>query len=789
MAGFLSALGSMAGRAISGYLAHVQLVEGWRQRPAAQVRDAFAQYVRGHTPAGLAGFSASLSMLVKGSNNAELRAYAQSLLTHLRQPEAWVPPGSSLPAPELAMAVLPPEPAAPRPGSRQADVSDTPTAPATEAEVSQLFNRMDLWLTHPAASWPETIGNYLRSLSLDELGQFGVAATTIRERVQANMEAHERNRGNAWGHDFSDKAALFLATGGRPQADPDWQRRWQEFQQCQALNEAIKKAFAEDIAQRMVRLAQENHQAQQSAAAQAEARQQDRRRAADDLRVQAKALRADIPASVAAGLLQSARVPACELVLDRFEQLAGAYERGELSQADLVYRTQQQMKEFSRLASNPGPAGRRPDAQSPDPILRRAAWLDLQAGALKNDSMLECLGGVGPVTQEAFLGITTAMSRFQDTVGDSHEAHALQQAEVHLLRPAARQYQQLRQAAQPLLCTPLWEAAPASSDADVIFLAGREDLADMLTPLLAARGMRIAATPVGQGLGQARWNLLAASHVMVCDLRGAGGRPARPRAEAAYELGLALATGHAVVVVVNEDDTLPFDVDVEPLRLGADTALNQQRLGDALDSALYQAQRHGDVTLLSASLQALRQRVATHPKRAAWEHMGWLGDNLVQDRIAFAGACEQIARQWPQGRLQLLNPAWPGAYAQDDAPNCFHVMPFGPPWSNAARDTARRVCRDKGLHYGRGDEAADHRILHAIWQDICRAQVVLVDMTDGNLNVLTELGMAHALGRPTLMMQHAECSAPAPRHLEKLRTLRYGRDVSLSQLLHRRLPG
>lgn len=46
----------------------------------------------------------------------------------------------------------------------------------------------------------------------------------------------------------------------------------------------------------------------------------------------------------------------------------------------------------------------------------------------------------------------------------------------------------------------------------------------------------------------------------------------------------------------------------------------------------------------------------------------------------------------------------------------------------------------------------DPRIIRSIWDEICRATHVVVDITDFNANVALELGIAHTLGRRTLIV-------------------------------------
>ena len=178
-----------------------------------------------------------------------------------------------------------------------------------------------------------------------------------------------------------------------------------------------------------------------------------------------------------------------------------------------------------------------------------------------------------------------------------------------------------------------------------------------------------------------------------------------------------------------------------------------------------------------------------HERRAVIDGMGWLSPALASDPAGFAAACEQTLRLMPGRGWTLLRPSWPGAYPDPAAAQCFHVMPFGPSWADDVREHARAVCGELGLVYRRGDEADDGRIIHAIWEDLCRAHVVIADLTGANLNVLIELGMAHAIGRPVVAVEQHGQPGICPKNIEKLRVLEYADPAGLASVLTSRIPG
>jgi hypothetical protein len=241
------------------------------------------------------------------------------------------------------------------------------------------------------------------------------------------------------------------------------------------------------------------------------------------------------------------------------------------------------------------------------------------------------------------------------------------------------------------------------------------------------------------------------------------------------------------VIVTREGDSLPFDVDIAPCEMSGDATADEQALVTALDDAWYGQQRTSGMSCLAETHAFLDRVTRDHPRRRMLDVSGVLDGQQIDDPVGFAGCVKQIVREQGLRDLEVIFPAWPGRYPDDAAPTLFHVMPFSEPWSDDVRDAARGLCSGRGYLYRRGDESDEGRIIQAIWDDICAAHLVLVDLTGLNLNVLIELGMAHALGRTVLTVRQGSVRARLPRNIEKLRVLDYDGPASLSRLLEKRL--
>ena len=73
----------------------------------------------------------------------------------------------------------------------------------------------------------------------------------------------------------------------------------------------------------------------------------------------------------------------------------------------------------------------------------------------------------------------------------------------------------------------------------------------------------------------------------------------------------------------------------------------------------------------------------------------------------------------------------------------------------------------------RGDEVPDPRVIRSIWDEICRASHVLVDLSSFNANVALELGLVHGLGRHALVVGQDDTVRQLFPAVRKVRILPY----------------
>lgn len=108
-------------------------------------------------------------------------------------------------------------------------------------------------------------------------------------------------------------------------------------------------------------------------------------------------------------------------------------------------------------------------------------------------------------------------------------------------------------------------------------------------------------------------------------------------------------------------------------------------------------------------------------------------------------------------------------------PTCFTIMPFGDWFDDYFEDLYCPAIRAAGLEPKRADDLyRPSTIINDIWAYTQSAKVILADLTGKNPNVFYELGLAHALAKPAILI--AESINDVPFDLRALRVLVYDKN-------------
>jgi len=104
--------------------------------------------------------------------------------------------------------------------------------------------------------------------------------------------------------------------------------------------------------------------------------------------------------------------------------------------------------------------------------------------------------------------------------------------------------------------------------------------------------------------------------------------------------------------------------------------------------------------------------------------------------------------------------------------SCFIVMPFDPLYQTEYEKIIHPALLELEIKCIRGDEIySKQRIMDDIWSSIRSCRLVIAELTGRNPNVLYEVGLAHAIGKPVIILtRNAE---DVPFDLKDLRYLYY----------------
>jgi len=109
---------------------------------------------------------------------------------------------------------------------------------------------------------------------------------------------------------------------------------------------------------------------------------------------------------------------------------------------------------------------------------------------------------------------------------------------------------------------------------------------------------------------------------------------------------------------------------------------------------------------------------------------------------------------------------------------CFVVMPFSDPIGKYYDDLYKPAIEKAKLKADRADSDlyGTGKIIDQIWKGINSARILLAELTDRNANVLYELGLAHALHKPVVLVCSKANENDVPFDLRHVRVIYYDKD-------------
>lgn len=118
--------------------------------------------------------------------------------------------------------------------------------------------------------------------------------------------------------------------------------------------------------------------------------------------------------------------------------------------------------------------------------------------------------------------------------------------------------------------------------------------------------------------------------------------------------------------------------------------------------------------------------------------------------------------------------------------HCFYLCPFMEPFDSIYRDHAIKALKEEGFSIERADEIfGTQPIIEDIWEGINSASIIVADVTGRNPNVMYEIGMAHTVGKPVVII--AQNMDDVPFDLKQYRCITYEYTPPGCQLLKDKL--
>lgn len=121
-------------------------------------------------------------------------------------------------------------------------------------------------------------------------------------------------------------------------------------------------------------------------------------------------------------------------------------------------------------------------------------------------------------------------------------------------------------------------------------------------------------------------------------------------------------------------------------------------------------------------------------------------------------------------------------------PRLFVIMPFKEPFDTVYREVIAPVAKDLKFDVVRIDEVhGPGLILEDIQQEISRSHAVIAEVSSHNPNVFYELGFAHALGKPAVLLVRRQDEQLMPFDIRGYRAIFYDDSIGGKRVVERTL--
>jgi hypothetical protein len=137
-----------------------------------------------------------------------------------------------------------------------------------------------------------------------------------------------------------------------------------------------------------------------------------------------------------------------------------------------------------------------------------------------------------------------------------------------------------------------------------------------------------------------------------------------------------------------------------------------------------------------------------------------LGIKAVEDALTYE-ATRADSKDEKNENFMMVTPFFRLPRKPTEQSDIFVLMPFRPELKPVYEDHIKKVAEELALTVTRGDDFFTARsIMEDIWDAICAAKIIIADCTGRNPNVFYELGIAHTVGKPVILITQATDDVP-----------------------------
>jgi hypothetical protein len=118
-------------------------------------------------------------------------------------------------------------------------------------------------------------------------------------------------------------------------------------------------------------------------------------------------------------------------------------------------------------------------------------------------------------------------------------------------------------------------------------------------------------------------------------------------------------------------------------------------------------------------------------------------------------------KQSKSSEAMELRPIFNGRNTIQENDLCFVLMPFAPNFDRLYKGHIKMAVQIAGFRCIRADDIfSPSKIIEDIWIHICKSKAIIADVTGRNPNVFYEIGIAHTVGKPVILITQDESDIP-----------------------------